>query len=61
MCIQSAIDAWETSAQIASSSVLKALENVGKALNNAWMIVLKTFALYMGILAASMLLLLVAS
>jgi hypothetical protein len=58
ICIQNAIDAWETSAQIASSSVLKALENVGKALNNAWMLVLKTFALYMGILAALMLILL---
>jgi hypothetical protein len=57
--LQKAIDAWETSAQIASSSVIEALEKIGKALNNAWMLVLKTFALYMSILTASLLILLV--
>jgi len=59
ICLQKAIDSWETSAQIASSSVIEALENIGKTLNNAWMLVLKTFALYMGILAASILILLI--
>jgi hypothetical protein len=59
ICLQRAIDSWEISAQIASSSVIEALENLGKTLNDAWMLVLKTFALYMGILTASMLILLV--
>ncbi|MEM0008318.1 MAG: transglutaminase-like domain-containing protein [Candidatus Bathyarchaeia archaeon] len=56
--VQNAIDAWETSTQIANSSAFLALESAGKALQDAWMLVFKTFALYMGILILLMLILL---
>jgi hypothetical protein len=48
--IQNAIDAWENSAQIANSRALVALEKAGKIFNSAWMLIFKTFAIYMGIL-----------
>ena len=48
--IQNAIDAWENSAQIANSRALVALEKAGNVLNSAWMLIFKTFAIYMGIL-----------
>lgn len=56
--IQNAIDAWETSTQIANSNAFLALENAEKALQDAWMLVFKAFALYMGILVLIMLILL---
>lgn len=57
--IQNAIDAWEASAQIADSTASLALESAGKALYNAWIFVLKAFALYMGVLGSLMLILLI--
>ncbi|MEM3788330.1 MAG: transglutaminase domain-containing protein [Candidatus Bathyarchaeia archaeon] len=56
--VQNAIDAWETSAQIAGSNAFQALENAEKALHDAWMLAFKTFALYMSILVVLMLILL---
>ncbi|MEM3551907.1 MAG: transglutaminase domain-containing protein [Candidatus Bathyarchaeia archaeon] len=53
--VQNAIDSWETSTQIADSNASLALENAEKALQDAWMLVLKAFALYMGILTVLML------
>ncbi|MEM1540149.1 MAG: transglutaminase domain-containing protein [Candidatus Bathyarchaeia archaeon] len=53
--VQNAIDLWETSTQIADSNALLALENAEKALQDAWMLVLKAFALYVGILTVLML------
>ncbi|MEM3566050.1 MAG: transglutaminase-like domain-containing protein [Candidatus Bathyarchaeia archaeon] len=57
--VQNAIDTWETSTQIAGSNASLALENAEKALYTIWMLILKVFVLYLGILGASMLVLLV--
>ncbi|MEM3770134.1 MAG: transglutaminase-like domain-containing protein [Candidatus Bathyarchaeia archaeon] len=57
--VQNAVDTWGTSAQIASSNALLALENAEQALYDVWMLIFKAFALYMGILIALVLILIV--
>ncbi|MGB9684585.1 MAG: hypothetical protein C0193_01525 [Candidatus Bathyarchaeota archaeon] len=47
--IQNAANCWEESPKIAQSNVAYALERAERALKDAWMLIVKTFALYMGI------------
>ncbi len=47
--IQNAVDRWEASPKIAQSDVAYALERAEKALKDAWMLLVKTFALYISI------------
>lgn len=47
--IQNAANCWEASPKIAQSDVAYALEKAEKSLKDAWMLIVKTFALYMGI------------
>jgi hypothetical protein len=47
--LQNAIDFWNENSKIAESDVVKALENVEKTLQNAWMLIVKAFTIFIGI------------
>ncbi|MGQ9538499.1 MAG: transglutaminase-like domain-containing protein [Candidatus Bathycorpusculaceae bacterium] len=47
--VQNAVDYWETSPKIAQSDVVYALERAEKAVNDAWMLIVKLFALYISV------------
>lgn len=47
--LQNAIDFWNENSKIAESDAVKALENVEKTLQNAWMLVAKVFVIFIGI------------
>jgi len=56
--LQNAIDFWWENPQISESNVVNALENVEKALQTAWMLIVKTFTILISIPVAIMLILL---
>jgi len=47
--LQNAIDFWNENSKIAESDAVKALENVEKTLQNAWMLIVKAFMIFIGI------------
>jgi len=47
--LQNAIDFWNENPKIAESDAVKALENVEKTLQNAWMLIVKAFTIFIGI------------
>jgi len=47
--LQNAIDFWNENSKIAESDAVKALENVEKTLQNAWMLIVKVFMIFIGI------------
>ena len=47
--LQNAIDFWNEDSKIAQSNAVKALENVEKTLQNAWMLIVKAFTIFTGI------------
>jgi len=49
MQLQNAIDFWNENSEIAESDAVKALENVEKTLQNAWMLIVKAFTIFIGI------------
>ncbi|MEM3055485.1 MAG: transglutaminase-like domain-containing protein [Candidatus Bathyarchaeia archaeon] len=53
--VQNAIDSWETNPQIAQSSVVNALENVKEASNSVWVLIAKTFTVFLSVPTAIML------
>ncbi len=53
--LQSAIDSWYGNPQIARLNMENALENVEKTLQNAWMLIVKTFTIFIGISVVIML------
>jgi len=53
--LQNALDWWEEHSQIAKLNVVNALENVEKTLQNAWMLIVKAFTIFISISVAIML------
>lgn len=53
--LQNAIDSWHGSTEIAESNAANALENIGKSLQNAWMLIVKIFMIFISISTAIML------
>jgi len=49
ICIQRAVDSWETGSKTALNEAFKALDKADEALKCAWIVVVKTFILYIGI------------
>jgi hypothetical protein len=47
--LQNAVEFWNENAKIAQSDAVKALENVEKTLQNAWMLIAKVFTIFIGI------------
>lgn len=47
--LQNAIDFWNENSKIAQSDAVKALENIEKTLQNAWMLIVKAFTIFIGI------------
>lgn len=47
--LQNAIDFWNENSKIAQSDAVKALKNVEKTLQNAWMLIVKAFTIFIGI------------
>jgi len=47
--LQNAIEFWNENSKIAESDAVKALENVEKTLQNAWMLIAKVFMIFIGI------------
>ena len=47
--LQNAIDFWNENSKIAESDAVKALENVEETLQNAWMLIVKAFMIFIGI------------
>lgn len=46
--LQNAIDFWDEDAKIAQSGAVKALESIEKTLQNAWMLIVKAFIIFIG-------------
>jgi len=57
--LQNAIDSWKTSPQLAQSSIADALESAEEAAQCGWMLIVKTFILFIGVLTVVMLIALV--
>jgi len=57
--LQNAIDSWETSPQLAQSSIADALESAEEAVQCGWMLIVKTFILFIGVLTVVVLVALV--
>jgi len=53
--LQNAIDSWKTSPQLAQSSIADALESAEEAVRCGWMLIVKTFILFIGVLTVIML------
>jgi len=49
MQLQNAIDFWNENSKISESDTVNALENVEKTLQNAWMLIVKAFTVFIGI------------
>jgi len=49
MQLQNAIDFWNENSKISESDTVNALENVEKTLQNAWMLIVKAFTIFIGI------------
>jgi len=49
MQLQNAVDFWNENSKIAESDAVKALENVEETLQNAWMLIVKAFTIFIGI------------
>ncbi len=47
--LQNAVDFWNENSKIAESDAVKALENIEKTLQNAWMLIVKAFTIFIGI------------
>jgi len=47
--LQNVIDFWNENPKIAESDAVKALENIEKTLQNAWMLIVKAFTIFIGI------------
>jgi len=53
--LQDALDFWDENPEIAESNAANALENIEKALQNAWIIIVKAFVIFISILMVIML------
>ncbi|MGB9854250.1 MAG: transglutaminase-like domain-containing protein [Candidatus Bathyarchaeales archaeon] len=53
--VQNAVDSWEINPQIAHSNVVNALENVEEASNSVWLLIAKTFTIFISVPTAIML------
>ena len=49
MQLQNAIDFWNENSKISESDAVKAVENVEKTLQSAWMLIVKAFTIFIGI------------
>ncbi len=47
--LQNAINFWNENSKIAQSDAVKALNNIEKTLQNAWMLIVKAFSIFIGI------------
>ena len=48
--LQNVIDFWNENPKIAESNAVSALENIEKTLQNAWMLIVKSFMIFIGII-----------
>ncbi len=53
--VQNAVDSWETNLHIARSNIADALEDIEKASNEIWVLIAKTFTLFISVPTAIML------
>jgi len=49
MQLQNAVDFWNEKSEIAESDAVKTVENIEKTLQNAWMLIVKAFTIFIGI------------
>jgi len=55
MQLQNAMDSWHGNSKIAESDAVKALENIEKTLQNAWMLIVKALTIFVSITAVVLL------